>query len=455
MRTIKGYISGRDGRKVAPVEKKIVFERDVYRESKMINIFPERRYQEILGFGGAFTEASAYNYAQMDEETKKKVIRAYFDKDEGLGYNFCRTHIHSCDFSLNQYTYTEENDKELKTFSIDPDRVYTIPFIKDAIKAADGMRLFASPWSPPAWMKSSKTLIRGGRLLEEHYEDWANYLVRYFQEYEKEGIHFYAMTVQNEGAMAMTWESCVYTAEEESEFAVKYLRPALDAAGYQDIKIMIWDFNKEHLYDRARDSLQVPGAQEAVWGVAYHWYSGDHFDAMDMVHECYPDKPLLLTEAGRGGARGEKTKGAYGTWINAEMYASELIGDLNHHMAAATEWNLILDQDGGPYHDRDFGCKAPMIYDHEKRELSIRPEYYAIAHFSRFIKRGAVRLGTSTFCEDLKTVAVENPNGEIVLIILNCAEKDYEISIRLERDTAALSIPSKTISTYIIADQDN
>lgn len=452
MRTIKGYVSSRAGKRLEDAAGEIRFEHGRHAENQVINIFPERRYQKILGFGGAFTEASAYNYSKMNDEKKRKVIRAFFDREEGLGYNLCRTHIHSCDFTRKQYTYIEDHDKELKTFSIHEDREFTIPFIKAALEVSEDMKLFASPWSPPAWMKSNQDMCGGGRLLNEYYEIWAEYMVRYIKEYEKEGIGFWGITVENEPGAFQTWESCEYTAEEEAVFAHEYLRPALDRAGYEHIRIMIWDFNKESVYQRARDSLRVPGAKDSVWGIAFHWYSGDHFSALDLTHELFPDKPMILTEAGLGGARGEAKKGAYSTWENAEIYSRELIGDFNHHMSAAVEWNLILDENGGPCHCRlTGGCKAPVIYDHETGELSFQPIYYATAHFSRFIRRGAIRLGSSTFSEGIKTAAFENPDGSIILVVLNCTEAAGEVWIRLDNLTAEITTPEKSISTYVIS----
>lgn len=451
MKKIYGYISAGDGRRLVPATG-TEFRTGIYVENEMINVFPERRYQTIIGFGGAFTEASAFNYSLMNEENRQRVIRALFDRKEGLGYNFCRTHIHSCDFSISRYTYTSDDDACLASFSIDQDRKYTIPFVKAAVGTSEELLLFASPWSPPGRMKTNGELCHGGRLKKECYADWAEYLVKYFEEYEKEGIRFYAMTVQNEAGAWQTWESCEYTAEGEAEFVHGYLRPALLHAGYGDIKVMIWDHNKERVYERAVSSLKTPGAMEDIWGIAYHWYSGDHFNALDMTHEKYPDKPLVLTEAGLGGARGEALEGAYSTWENAEIYSRELIEDLNHYMSAAVEWNLILDECGGPCHDRPGGCKAPIIYDRTKGRLSVQPVYYATAHFSRFIRRGAVRLGTSSFCEKIKAAAFQNPGGEIILIILNCDEKEYAVHIRMEEEISDICFPAKSLSTYVIAE---
>lgn len=454
MQKVRAFISREGAAEMLAPHSDVLFKKDVDTENMVINIYPEKRYQEIIGFGGAFTETSAYNFSKMSKENQRKIIDAYFNKETGLGYNFCRTHIHSCDFSLNRYTYVEENDKELKTFSIDRDRDYTIPFIKEALQVADGLHLFASPWSPPAWMKDNNDLCRGGRLLDEYYGTWAKYFVKYISEYKKEGIEFFAVSVQNEAKAWQTWESCQYTAEEEAIFAHKYLKPELKKAGLGDIKIMIWDHNKERIYDRARDSFKVEGAAEDIWGIAFHWYSGDHFSALDMTHEAFPDKPLILSEFCLGGARGETAPGPHSSWNGVEIYASELIGNFNHFMAASVDWNMIVDEDGGPYHDRERGCKAQIVVDPEKDTVSLEPTYYCVAHFSRFVKRGAVRIGNSTFSEGVKTTAFQNPNGEIVVIVLNCTHTQKDVFLRLGDSTAEAALPAKSLTTYVITAQE-
>lgn len=431
-------------------QKDVQFKKDAETENMVINIVPELRYQEIIGFGGAFTEASAYNYSKMSDKSKRKIIDAYFSKEKGLGYNFCRTHIHSCDFTLNSYTYVEDNDKGLTTFSVDRDRKYIIPFIQEAQKTADSLCLFASPWSPPAWMKDNNELCHGGRLLDEYYDIWAKYMVKYIREYKKEGINFFGLTVQNEANAWQTWESCKYTAEEEALFVHKHLRPELDKAGFVDVKIMIWDHNKERVYDRARDSFKVEGAKDDIWGIAFHWYSGDHFAALDMTHEAFPDKPLVLSEFCLGGARGETAKGPHSSWHGVEIYATELIGNFNHYMAASVDWNMIVDENGGPFHDRERGCKAQIVVSPENDTVSIEPTYYSVAHFSRFVKRGAVRVGNSTYSEGIKATAFQNPDGEIVVIVLNCTKEQNNAFLRLGDCTAEVVLPEKSLVTYVI-----
>jgi glucosylceramidase len=431
-----------------------VFERDPAAENRVINLYPDVGYQEIIGFGAAFTETSAYQFSRMSAESKAKIIQAYFDPTEGLGYNFCRTHIHSCDFSLSRYTYVDDEDKELKTFSIDRDRKYIVPFIKAAKKAVgDDLLLFASPWSPPAWMKNNEDMCHGGRLLDEYYKTWAQYFVRYFEEYQKEGIPFFALTVQNEAFAWQTWESCVYTAKEEAVFVTQFLKPALKAAGFNDIKIMIWDHNKERIYERARDSFAVPGAKDDIWGVAFHWYSGRHFNALAMTHNAFPDKPLILTEYNIGGSVGETAPMPHTSWKGVELCATELIGDFNNHMAAESMWNLLVDEAGGPYHDRPGGCAAQIVANSEKDELIFEPTYYAVGHFSRFVKRGAVRIGTSCFSHSIDLTAFKNPNGDLVAVVLNHGPETEKFRLRIEGITAPVELPGRSLTTFVIPEK--
>jgi O-Glycosyl hydrolase len=422
---------------------------DIETENLLINVYPQLKYQEILGFGGAMTETSAYNLAQVSDDVKEKIIQAYFDKEKGLAVNFCRTHIHSSDFSLAQYTYVKDGDVELKTFNIDQDRKYILPMIKAAQKYAKDLYLLASPWSPPGWMKDTKQMIRGGKLLPEHYDTWARYMTKYFDEYKKEGIEFFCVSVQNEAKAVQTWESCIYSGTEEAVFATKNLRPTLDKSGFKDVKILVWDHNKERVLDRSIESYAVPGAKEAIWGMAFHWYSGEHFDNLRMAHEMFPDKPLLLTEYCRGGSSASANI-PWGNWTDVEAYANELIGDFNNYMAAAIDWNMIVDTVGGPYHDRTGGCKAHIVVDKAKNSFTLEPTYYAVGHFSKFVKRGAKRIGTSSYNDNLKVTSFQNPNGEVVVVVLNKAEEAFKPKLRIYESTAQLEIPAKSLTTLIV-----
>lgn len=450
MMQARAYVSKKDSPNMIRLSPAVAFVPEDTHEIHVIDIYPERQYQTILGFGGAFTETAAYNFAKLSDEHKQTVIAACFDPHTGNQYNMCRTHIQSCDFALDSYTYMDDGDEALKTFTIERDHRYILPYLKSALQTAPELLLFASPWSPPAWMKSNRDIRNGGSLLERYYQTWADCFVKYLAAYQEQGVRFFGVTVQNEAMANQTWESCVYTAREEGRFAHEYLRPTLDAAGFTDVKIMIWDHNKERVFDRARDTFQVPGARDDIWGIAFHWYSGDHFDSLRMTHEAFPDKPLLLTEYCMGVSRGGGLPLPHSDWHGVEEYARELIGDFNNYMAAATDWNLIVDETGGPFHDRQAGCKAQIVANHEEGTISFEPIFYALGHFSRFICRGSKRIGSSVFGPDIQAAAFQNPSGQIILVALNTGSSNYSAYLRLRGETANVAIEAKSLITYTI-----
>jgi len=407
------------------------------RERGLINVYDEVKYQSILGFGGAFTESSAYNYSLLTDEQKREFMEAHFGVD-GLGYNFGRTHMASCDFSLSIYSHVAEEDGDLSTFSLERDHKYIIPFIRDAQKyTGSELMLFASPWSPPAYMKDNESVLGGGSLKEEYKALWAKYFCRYIQEMEKEGIAIFAVSVQNEPKAKQTWESCFYDAAREAEFVEKYLAPALDESGLSHIKIIIWDHNKERAYERARDMLKNPAVNARVWAVGHHWYSGDHFEGLRLVHEQL-GKTLISTEI--CSVIDEDVNEA------AERYGIELCGDFNNFTAAFCDWNMLLDENGGPYHNRNKppkqmpdgrifenkakGCYAPVLYHKDTKRLEFTPIYHYIKHFSKFVRRGAVRVATTNHDCRLHSCAFQNPDGSLVLVVVNPTGEELPAVIR-------------------------
>jgi len=193
-----------------------------------IFVDPGHSFQSFIGIGGALTDASAETFYKLPAEKQKLFLNSYFSLENGIGYSLARTNIHSCDFSSGSYTYVEDGDKQLKSFSIAHDKQYRIPFIKRCIESAGGsLKLYVSPWSPPAWMKDNNDMLHGGKLLPEFYDSWAEYFVKYIHSYEKKGIPVWGLTVQNEPMAKQTWESCIYTAEEERDFIKNYLGPKL------------------------------------------------------------------------------------------------------------------------------------------------------------------------------------------------------------------------------------
>ena len=424
-------------------------------ENGIVNIFDDIKYQEILGFGGAFTESAAYNYALMSDKNKKLFLKSYFDDKNGIGYNFGRTHINSCDFSLGKYTYVEEGDKTLDSFNIERDKKYIIPFLKDAMKYADGITLFASPWSPPDYMKDSYDVFRGGKLLDEYKDTWAHYYAKYIKSFREEGINISAISIQNEPMATQTWESCTYTAKEEADFAENYLIPALDSEDLSDIKIIIWDHNKERVFDRARDVLKAEVLKKRIWAVGFHWYSGNHFEGLKLVHDVL-NKPTICTEFCCG-IKNSPDK-------IAESYAIEICEDLNNYCIGICDWNLLLSTNGGPFHNRiesgselkhsldpqEGGCAAPVLYDEENDKVIFTPSYYYMGHFSKYIKRGAKRLAVTKYHKSIYASAFENPDGSRVAVIVNTNDILEKVAIRYMGKCTLLNLGPHSIATVLI-----
>lgn len=424
------------------------------REDRLLNIYDDVQYQEILGFGGAFTESSTLNLTRVGKEMRQKVLELYFDRENGIGYNFCRSTINSCDFSEELYSYDDsEEDFSLENFDIAHDKETILPAMKEAAKRAEDLVFFASPWSPPAWMKTNGRMAKGGKLRTECQEVWANYVAKFVQEYQKEGVHIWGVTVQNEAKAVQGWESCVYTAGEERDFVTGYLKPAFERAGLGDRKIFFWDHNKERVVERAKETLCSRRAQDCIDGIAVHWYSGDHFTALDVTHQLFPDKYLIASEQCTGKGRTPEQSG--------EKYAHDIIGDLNNWVNAWVDWNMFLDEDGGPSHWLDeqrqdgrderkiWVGESPIVYDREKNELDIRSSYYYMGHFSKYIRRGAKRIGYSIFDSALEACAFRNTDGSIVCVVLNRTEHDREFALRYRQEIADVKVKAHSIVTYI------
>ena len=430
MKYIKTY-GYADGKVFTPAVGEFV---KTTKESELINVYPLEK-SEIMGFGGAFTYSSAKNYFSADDKDKKNILEYLFG-NSGLKYNFCRLCIGSSDFSDEEYCYVSDDDPDLSSFTIDRDRAYIIPFIKDAIAySAEEIKFFASPWSPPAFMKTNNTRFNGGTLKKEYYSLYARYIAKFIKAYEKEGIKIYAVTLQNEPKASQTWESCCFSPSEEAEFA-KVLKGVFDEESI-GAKIICWDHNKERLFERADEIYNKCG--DIVSGSGFHWYSGEHYGAIDAVKTKYPDKILLATEFCL----------SIGIDEVDSSYAREIIGDISCGANAMTEWNLILDEQGGPYHNRKAGCDAPIKFFSDKNEVSRSGIYYETYAFSHFINRGAKTLYTSSFNESIKTCAVKNPNGEIVLCVFNSSAAK-KAKIYVEGFMSDVELKEKGLYTFVI-----
>jgi glucosylceramidase len=413
-----------------------------------IRIDPRVRYQSIEGFGGAFTEAAATTLLKMPAKQQEEILRAYFDPATGLGYTLCRTHINSCDFALGNYAYSEQaDDFDLKTFSIDRDRQALIPMIKRAMKlVGSGFRLFASPWSPPAWMKTTNKMNLGGKLRPECRDAWALYYARFIREYAAEQIPIWGLTVQNEPASVQPWDSCIYTAEDERDFVRDHLGPTLAREGLGDTKIIIWDHNRDLLYERARVAYDDPEAAKYIWGAGFHWYTNDSFDNVQRVHDAWPDKQLLFTEGCQEG--GPHT----GEWALGERYARSIIQDLNHWTIGWVDWNLLLDYTGGPNHVGNL-CSAPILADTRSGEVLYQNSFYYIAHFSRFIKPGSVRILAVPSNDELECTAFSMSDGNIVVVVLNRTDTPRTFELRIDSEGCSVAAPQRSIQTLVLSSE--
>ena len=381
---------------------------------------PKKTFQPFIGIGGALTDAAAETFAKLPAARQDELIAAYYSADRGIGYTLARTNIHSCDFSSESYTYVTEGDKDLTSFSIAHDLRYRIPLIKRAMAAAGNrLKLFASPWSPPAYMKDNNDMLHGGHLRPEFYRAWAIYYTKFIKSYRQAGVPIWGITVQNEPMATQTWESCVYQATDERDFVKNYLGPAMVEQGLRDVHVMVWDHNRDLIVQRAQTILDDPAAAKYVWGIAFHWYedwSGgtQMYDNVALVHQLYPTKHLLFTE----GTPANFDSTAYGRWSLGEAYGRSMIHDFNSGTEGWTDWNILLDERGGPNHVGNF-CFAPVHADTRTGTLIYTNSYYYIGHFSKFIRPGARRILASPSRSMLLTTGFANDDGKVVVVVMN------------------------------------
>ena len=415
-----------------------------------IFVNPKNTFQTFLGIGGAITDASAEVFAKLSPGKQVEFLQAYFSKEKGIGYSLIRTNIHSCDFSPGSYTYIADGDTALKTFSIEHDKQFRIPLIKRATDAAGGkVTLYASPWSLPAFMKDNNSMLKGGKLLPAFYQSWANYYVKFINSYQREGIPVWGLTIQNEPMASQRWESCIFTAEEERDFLKNYLGPTLKKAGLGNKKITVWDHNRDLISQRASTILDDKDANKYVWGIGYHWYEnwsgGDPmFENIGKVNEMYPDKNLLFTEGCVESFKAEK----YQLWANGERYGRSMINDFNNGTVGWTDWNILLDENGGPNHVNNF-CFAPLHADTKTGELIYTPSYYFIGHFSKFIGEGAKRISSVASRSQLLTTSFLNKNGKVITVVMNQSDKKINYNLCIGTKASAITILPHAIQTLV------
>lgn len=410
-----------------------VLEQDIIRsseddgeENQVLNIYENIKYQTMEGFGGAITDAAGYVFSKMSMNQQKQVIEKYFSENE-MNYKKVRIHMDSCDFC--RYMYEADSDPvdvTLEKFSFSETEKYIIPLLEKAQEmAGEELLIMLSAWSPPAYMKTNGKRKKGGTLKKEYRQRWAEYICRYIEEFQKRGYKVERISVQNEPKAVQEWDSCVYTSGEEKEFLRDYLVPTMKHHHMSEIEVFIWDHNKERVFERACDIIDET-TDTMVAGVAFHWYSGDHFEGLDLIREFFPSKKLILSESCLEFVKFQKEA----ELENAGRLAHDMIGNLNAGMCAFYDWNIILDSKGGPNHTENY-CDAPYFFDLENKQLEERKSLRYYWHFSHFIKPKAVRLAVTRYTDKIDFSSWENPDGSKVVIILNRSKEEVPFNIRV------------------------
>jgi glucosylceramidase len=419
--------------------------------AQAIVLDPATTKQEVLGFGGAMTDATCYVLSQLSAEERKPIMHDLFAPGE-MNLSVCRTCIGASDYSRTAYSFDEsdEPDPELKKFSIEHDKAYILPMLREARKLNPELFLFSSPWSPPGWMKANKSML-GGTMRKSSYAPYAQYFLKFLEGYKSDGIEINAVTIQNETDTEQDGRmpACLWGQEYEIEFVKDHLGPVLKKAGAKT-KIWVLDHNY-NLWGRATAELSDPAAYEFIDGIAWHGYVGDA-TAMTRVHDEFPKKNAYWTEGGP-----DVTAPDYQTdWAK---WGEIFNGVLNNWARSITAWNVALDEQGKP-NIGPFSCGGVITVDNGSHKVTKSGQYWAFAHYSKHVKLGAkviasngteiaptgglLDAGTSTA---LTHVAFRNPDGSYVVVLAN---RGSERKVQLVMGTNSLEMDMPADSLYTL-----
>ncbi len=402
-------------------------------DTEAIVVDETRRFQSILGLGASLEHATCYNLARLSEEKRAEVVERLVNPETGIGMNLMRLCIGTSDFApLPYYSYNElpegQTDPELTQFSIDKDRAYLLPVIKLALEKNPGMLFFASPWSPPGWMKSTGKL-GGGRMLDEHFASYAQYFVKYIKAYAAEGIPIHAVTIQNEPHMVHPdYPTCLWKAEQQRDFIRDHLGPAF-RENTLDALIWCWDHNWNKV-EFPTTVLSDPEAAQYVDGTGFHLYEGK-VEAQTVLHEAFPGKHIYFTEGSTFRTRG----------------AIEIIEILRNWARAYNAWVIMLDQDRGP-NSGPHNASPTCIMLQEDGSVEYRFDYYMYGQFMKFVPRGAVRIATPDGGPRFANVAFRTPDGVIVLVVANAERDAKAFKVVWEGAAFDTSLPGRAVGTY-------
>jgi glucosylceramidase len=401
-----------------------------------VTLDPSKQFQDVLGFGAAFTDAACYTFNRLDPGARESLFHELFHPSE-MGLNVCRTCIGSSDYSTEMFSYDEgEPDPEMKRFSIAHDQAYVLPMLREARKVNPELFLFSSPWSPPGWMKAGGSML-GGSMRQPYYAAYAQYFLKFLQSYAASGVPIQAVTVQNEvdTDQDARMPACLWPQEYEIGFVRNHLGPVLQKSG-MGTQIWILDHNY-NLWGRAVDELEDPDLRKFCNSVAFHGYVGTP-EMMSRVREAFPQVQLYWTEGGP-----DYTAPDYASdWTQWGRTYTQV---LRNWCRGITGWNLALDEKGRP-NIGPFTCGGLVTVDSRTKEISRSGQYWAFAHFSRNVQRGGRRFESTGTMAGVEHVAFENPDGRKVLILTNAGDAK-SITLQLANQTATISLPANSIST--------
>jgi glucosylceramidase len=399
-------------------------------------------FQEMVGFGASITDASAILINGLPAEQREALLRELFDPDSGIGFSFTRLTIGASDFSPHHYTFDDmppgQRDPTLARFSIEPDRANRLPVVRRALAINPSLKVMASPWSAPGWMKTTDRLVKGS-LRPDAYDAFAEYLARYVDAYAAEGVPIFALTIQNEPHFEPgNYPGMRLDPPARARFIGQFLGPRLARGGSRTV-IFDWDHN----WDEPQSPLAVLGdstARRYVAGVAWHCYGGD-VTAQSTVHDSFPSVDTYFTECSGG------------EW--APKFGDNLVWNVRTLVIGATRnwargvllWNLALDENHGPHLGGCGDCRGVVTIDSKTGAVTRNVEYYALAHASRFVKPGARRIATAPNVEGLESVAFRNSDRSTALIVVNTASSDQRFAVRSKGGGFEYALPAGAVAT--------
>ncbi|XP_067942869.1 putative glucosylceramidase 4 [Watersipora subatra] len=417
-------------------------------------------YQTILGFGGAITDAAAKNIFMLSSATRLKLLESYYSPS-GIEYTLGRIPIASTDFSTHAYSYDDiDGDLDLRHFAlVTEDLTYKIPVVKSAqLMSSRKIKLFSSPWSAPYWMKTDESMTGRGFLIGQpggpYYKAWAKYIVKFLDEYKKQGVEFWGLTAQNEpldGRIPFFPFQCLgFTAEMQRDFIISDLGPALHAGGYADLNLMVFDDSVLEVSSWAKTIYDNETASQYVSGLALHWYENGVFGYNEMTdtHNINPSKFLLATEACTGSSPLDKQKVILGSWERAEQYTDDIIKDLQNWVTGWTDWNIALNMSGGPNWVNN-NVDSPIIVNAVHNEFYKQPMYYAMGHFSKFVTPGSIRHEMSIKGSACDGVVFSTPEGYTAMILYNRSETAENVDVVDGNKTFTVSVAPRSINTVV------